>query len=119
MDEAEHARREAARKPARHRSRWLSVVVDDDGTYVVKGLLTPEAGAALQRALEAAEDVLYRRERSEEPGSAEPGVSGEPPSHRQALRAAGHWREDALGLVAARFLAAGLRDRPEGRRRFG
>ena len=41
-------RDEAARERARHRARRLSVFPDDDlGMYVVRGLLTPEAGAAL------------------------------------------------------------------------
>jgi hypothetical protein len=107
---------EAARERERHRSRRLSVVPDDDGMYVIRGRLTPEVGAVLRRALEAAEDALYRRERSaggeagDEPaaGSAEPGCSPEPPSPRQARREARRRRADAMGLLAERALTAGF-----------
>jgi hypothetical protein len=33
---------------------------DDDRIYVVRGRLTPEVGALLMRAIEAAGDALYR-----------------------------------------------------------
>lgn len=46
----------------RHQRRTLSVVIDADGTYVVRGRLEPEAGAVLMRAIEAATDALYRGE---------------------------------------------------------
>lgn len=55
---------EAARERERHRSRRLAVFPDDDGMYRIRGRLTPEVGALLQRALEAAGDALYRRERA-------------------------------------------------------
>jgi hypothetical protein len=55
--------REAARQTeARHRVRQLTTWVDDDGMVVVRGRLTPEAGAVLQRALDAATDRLFRDE---------------------------------------------------------
>ncbi len=38
----------------RHASRFLETYTDDDGMVVVRGRLDPEAGAAFQRALEAA-----------------------------------------------------------------
>ena len=40
----------------RHAARSLSTWVDDDGMVVVRGRLTPEVGAVLRRALEAACD---------------------------------------------------------------
>src|SRR3989440_5220394 len=46
-----------------HTTRALHVYPDDDGTVVLRGRLTPEAGALLLRALEAARDTLYRRTR--------------------------------------------------------
>ncbi len=101
-------RDEAARERERHRSRRLSVVPDDDGMYVVRGRLTPEVGAALRRAIEAAEDALYQQE--PEAGSAEPGGPDEPPSPRQARREAARRRADAIGLLAERALAAGFDD---------
>ena len=44
----------------RHLNRQLSTWVDDDGMLVIRGRLTPEVGAVLQRALEAAADRLFR-----------------------------------------------------------
>src|SRR5690606_6558696 len=45
---------EAERERELHLSRCFSVFPDDDGMYVVRGRLTPEVGALLMRALEAA-----------------------------------------------------------------
>ena len=81
---------EIGAEEARHRARAFSVVIDADGTYVVRGRLEPEAGAVLMRAVEAASDALYRAE--------DPDVR---PRSRQR-------RADAIGLVAERALAAGL-----------
>ena len=46
--------------------RSLSVHVQDDGMYRVSGLLTPEVGTLLLKALDAAGDELYRAERAAE-----------------------------------------------------
>ena len=55
-------RQAEARETARqHASRALHVYQDDDGTVVVRGRLTPEAGALLLRALAAARDTLYQK----------------------------------------------------------
>ena len=51
---------EAARERERFESRTFSVFPDEEGMYVVKGKLTPEVGALLMRAVEAASDSLYR-----------------------------------------------------------
>jgi hypothetical protein len=53
--------REASRQ---HAGRGLHVYQDEDGTVVVRGRLTPEAGAQLQRALDAARETLYQRRRT-------------------------------------------------------
>ncbi|MSR37142.1 MAG: HNH endonuclease [Gemmatimonadetes bacterium] len=87
---------EAARERARFESRTLSVYPDDDGMYVVKARLTPEVGAALRRAIEAAGDALYR----EKPN---PLASDE-----ERRREAAQRRADGIGLVAERALAAGF-----------
>jgi hypothetical protein len=42
----------------RHLSRYVTTCVDDDGMMVIRARLTPEAGAVVQRALEAAADAL-------------------------------------------------------------
>ncbi len=43
-----------------HLNRQLSTWVDDDGMVVIRGRLTPEVGAVVQRALEASADRLFR-----------------------------------------------------------
>ncbi|MGH7403407.1 MAG: DUF222 domain-containing protein, partial [Candidatus Rokuibacteriota bacterium] len=50
-------RREAARQQA---GRALHVYPDEDGTVVLRGRLTPEVGALLLRALDAARETLYQ-----------------------------------------------------------
>ncbi len=87
---------EVDRERERFESRNLSVFPDEEGMYVVNGRLTPEIGALLMRAVEAASDALYREKSSE-------SVSAETPLEDSAQR-----RADALGLVAERALAAGF-----------
>ena len=93
---------EAARERERHRRRRL-VMFPDDGMEEIHGSLTPEVGAVLRRALEAATDALYRRERAEEEES-----PTRPLTARQRRRQAARRRADAVGLVAERALAAGF-----------
>ena len=54
---------EAADERRRHASRRLHTWVDDDGMVVIRGRLTPEVGAVVRRALEAALDVRAARRR--------------------------------------------------------
>ena len=86
-------RRAEARKAVRqHAGRGLHVYGDAEGMVVVRGRLTPEAGALLRRALEAGREVLYQRARREAAaGGEEP--AGERPTMAQQ-------QADALGLVA-------------------
>ena len=81
---------EVGAEERRHELRRLSVAVDSDGMYVVRGRLEPEVGALLMRALEAAGDAVCREE-----------DPGERPSGAQR-------RADAAGLLAERALAAGF-----------
>ena len=83
IDAAEDERR-------RHASRHLDTWVDEDGMLVVRGRLSPEVGAVVQRALEAAADQLYHE------------------SEDKAEVSAGQRRGDALGLVAESALTADL-----------
>ena len=76
--------REAARQ---HTRRGLQVYEDEDGMVVVRGRLTPEVGAVLRRALDAAREVLYDRAR----GSEAAGEQAPAPAQQRA---------DALALVA-------------------
>ena len=55
--------REATRQ---HAGRALHVHQDEDGTVVLRGRLTPEVGALLLRALDAARETLYQRRRANE-----------------------------------------------------
>ena len=74
----------------RHASRHLDTWVDEDGMLVVRGRLSPEVGAVVQRALEAAADQLYHE------------------SEDKTEVSAGQRRADALGLLAESALAADL-----------
>jgi len=87
---------EATLERERFDSRSLSVFPDDDGMYVVRGKLTPEVGALLMRAVEAADDALFR----------EKGYRNV--SHEASRRESAQRRADALGLMAERVLAAGF-----------
>ena len=91
---------EAQQERIRHTRRCFSVFPDEDGMYVVKGLLSPEVGAMLMRAVEAAGDALFVE------GSMD-GGEAETPEPAQL-------RADAVGLLAERALAAGFGDRAAG-----
>lgn len=57
-------RQAEARATARqHEGRALHVYQDEDGTVVLRGRLTPDVGALLLRALDAARETLYQRAR--------------------------------------------------------
>jgi Domain of unknown function (DUF222)/HNH endonuclease len=79
-----NAEKEDARRQQRGRS--LYVYPDDDGMFVVRGRLTPEVGALLRRALEAAGDELYAKARVNDP-------EGDPPT-------LGQRQADAIGIIA-------------------
>ncbi|MEN8377094.1 MAG: DUF222 domain-containing protein, partial [Gemmatimonadota bacterium] len=53
-------RLEACAEESRRERRSLEVYPDEDGMYVVRGLLEPEVGALLMKALEVAGRELYR-----------------------------------------------------------
>jgi hypothetical protein len=90
---------EAKAERLRHRLRSFSVFPSEDGMYVVKGVVSPEVGALLMRAIEAAGDALYR----EQPRS---GSGGHPDDAERP--APEQLRADALGLVAEQALVAGF-----------
>ena len=70
----------------RHETRELRTWVDDDGMVVIRGRLSPEVGAVVQRALEAASERLRQ-----EAAGTDPQAGEVTPGQRRA---------DALGLVA-------------------
>ncbi len=86
-----------AEADARHLNRSLSTWTDDDGMVVIRGRLTPELGAVVQRALEAECDRLRREGQA---GSTAASLAEEEtPAQRRA---------DALGLLAEAALSADL-----------
>jgi 5-methylcytosine-specific restriction endonuclease McrA len=84
-----------------HGGRALHVYPDDDGTVVVRGRLTPEAGALLLRALEAAREILYQRTRRTDAACSFENVSAETPTMPQL-------QSDALVLLAETALHHGI-----------
>ncbi|MGB5525673.1 MAG: DUF222 domain-containing protein, partial [Gemmatimonadota bacterium] len=72
---------EVDREKERFESRCFSVFPDEEGMYMVKARLTPEVGALLMRAVEAASDALYREKG---PKSVSYETSFEDAAHRRA-----------------------------------
>ena len=89
---------EAELEQQRHAGRYLQLHTDEDGMVVVRGRLSPEAGAALRAAIDAAEIKLYDARREERAGARSPADA---PTAEQR-------RADAIGLVAESALAGGL-----------
>ena len=85
---------EARDERRRHETRELRTWVDADGMVVIRGRLSPEVGAIVQRALEAASERIYKDTEGTDPGASE--------------TTAGQRRADALGLLAETALAADL-----------
>jgi hypothetical protein len=88
------------REEERQRARTFSVAPDLDGTYIVRGRLTPEQGAVLMRAIEAAGDVLFREETH--------GQAYESRGMPESQAAAARRRADAVALLAECALTAGF-----------
>ena len=81
----------------RHLGRTVSTWVDDDGMLVIRGRLTPEQGAVVHRALEAAADRLFQEARQ-----------AAPPNQVVEEVSGGQRRADALALLAEAALAGDL-----------
>jgi len=77
----------------RHKSRALHVYQDEDGMVVIRGRLTPEAGAVLVQALAAARERLYQQARGADTVGSPGDVSSETSSMEQQ-------QADALALLA-------------------
>jgi uncharacterized protein DUF222/HNH endonuclease len=87
-------RKAEARETARqHATRGLHVYQDEDGAVVLRGRLTPEVGALLLRALDAARETLYQWSRTPEPAGCPTDPSAQPPTRAQQ-------QADALALLA-------------------
>jgi hypothetical protein len=85
---------------------WLA---DATGMIEVRGRLTPERGALLMRAIEAASDMLFRDAGGNPVLEALEGAG----SAREKERITARRRADALVLLAERALEAGVGQRPE------
>jgi len=83
---------EARQAMRQHVERGLHVYPDEDGTVLVRGRLTPEGGALLVRALDAARETLYQRARATA-GAAAADPAMAPPTRAQQ-------QADALALLA-------------------
>ena len=92
---------EARETTQRHESRALHVYQDEDGMVVIRGRLTPEAGAVLMQALAAARETLYQRTRGTDAASSTQDVSAETSSMAQQ-------QADALALLAETALHHGI-----------
>lgn len=85
---------ERAAERERHESRSLTMYIDDDGMYVVRGRLDPEAGALLEKALESAGEILFGRR-----------AAGDRRASGDQAGCAAQRRADAIALVAERALS--------------
>ena len=84
---------EAEERARQIKGRELQIFTDDDGMMVIRGRLTPEVGAVLLRALEAARERQYQQARAETSSHEWHHPAAEPPTFAQQ-------QADALGLVA-------------------
>ena len=85
----------------RHKARGVQVYEDEDGMVVIRGRLTPEAGAVLRQALDAARETLYQRAHGTETAGNPEDVPAGTPSMAQE-------QADALVLLAETALHRGI-----------
>ena len=97
---------EQAEDRRRHETRSLRTWVDEDGMVVVRGRLSPEVGAIVRRALEAACDQARGEDAPDRNGGAEDAASGEVAETSEPSLA--QRQADALGVVAECALSGGL-----------
>jgi hypothetical protein len=88
---------EARREEELHRSRSFSLFPDDEGMMVVRGRLPADVGALVMKALEAADDALFRQRG--------PGPLNDPEETRAE---SARRRADALALLAERAMGVGF-----------
>jgi hypothetical protein len=99
----------------RHGHRELSWYIDDDDYWVFKGRFTPEQGALLQKALEAAGDRLFG-EQQHVPEEVTREVSDKVPLDRTSPEPVSQKRADELARVVEGFLAGVKNDQSGGDR---
>ena len=87
-----------------HARRKLSLYQDDDGSWVIRGRLTPEQGALLSKALDAAQDQLFA-EQQQVPKEVAAEIDENMPWEHTMPYACASRRADALERVVEGFLA--------------
>jgi hypothetical protein len=90
---------EARETAQRYKSRVLRVYQDEDGMVVVRGRLTPEAGAVVLKALAAAREAVYQEKRQTFDHVGDVSAETSPIEQQQA---------DALTLLAESALHHGI-----------
>ena len=107
---------EQAEDGRRHAARSLSTWVDDDGMVVVRGRLTPEVGAVLRRALEAACDQAQQADAAREVAATVTATDTAVDMAEAAMEQVSEGlkptfaqrQADAIGVLAECALAGGL-----------
>ena len=94
---------EQAEDRRRHETRSLRTWVDENGMVVIRGRLSPEVGAVVRRALEAACDQARGADATAADADGETAPSAEAEASSLAQRQA-----DALGVIAECALSGGL-----------
>ena len=104
VDRAAERTEEQRRQDRRSLRTW----VDEDGMVVVQGRLTPEVGAVLRRALEAACDQAQAQRDAAEAGDLNSEAADVAAAEEQLAPSFAHRQADAMGVVAEWALAGGL-----------
>lgn len=99
----------------RHGHRALSWYIDDDDYWVFKGRFTPEQGALLQKALEAAGDQLFE-EQQHVPDDVHEEIDANIPLDSTSPESISQIRADQLARVVEGFLASAGNDQSGGDR---
>ena len=95
----------------RHGHRELSWYIDDDGYWIFKGRFTPEQGALLQKALEAAGDQLFKEQQSV-PQDVAAEIADKVPLDSTSPEPVSQQRADAFTRVVEGFLSGAASIQP-------
>jgi hypothetical protein len=92
-----------------HAKRSLKLYQDDDGFWVMRGRFTPEQGALIAKALDAANDRLFT-EQHQVPDEVTAEIEQNLPQDQVVPEAFASRRADAMERVAESFLAGAKRE---------
>ena len=104
VDRAAEQTNEQRRQDRRSLRTW----VDEDGMVVVQGRLTPEVGAVLRRALEAACDMAQAQRDAAAEADLNSEAADVAAAEEQLAPSFAQRQADAIGVVAESALAGGL-----------